>query len=98
MTDLRYLLTVNLSLFLFNLIPLGNLDGLHFLRSILTSTIETNTHEVYDLEALGRADAFRGPDVRRQSRYRLLEKGISGGVALLVALDTILLMFALIRI
>jgi len=89
----EYFMMVNLSLFLFNLIPMSGLDGSHLLHSILASVAEHGPHEEYDLEAMGRANSS-GMSSRR---YTYLEKAISGGAALLVGLNIVLATFALIR-
>lgn len=86
---LRYLMMVNLSLFLFNLLPLGNLDGQHFLHSMMLSS---NKDDVFNLDALERAET---PD---ESRWGMLEKVICRGTGVLVALDSVLTLLALIRI
>jgi Zn-dependent protease len=80
---------VNLSLFLFNLIPLGGLDGKYFLHSILG---KASAEEVYNLDALERAETAN--DDQRGA----LESVITRGTGVLVALDSVLMVFALIRI
>lgn len=84
---------VNLSLFLFNLIPMSGLDGSHLLHSIFASIAEHGQHEVYDLEAIGRVNSSETSG----RRYIFLEKVISGGAALLVGLNIVLAISALIR-
>jgi membrane-associated protease RseP (regulator of RpoE activity) len=80
---------VNLSLFLFNLIPLGSLDGKYFLHSMLG---ETSTDEVYNLDALERGET---PD---HGGCGALESAICRGAGVLVALDSVLIVLALVRI
>ncbi len=84
---------VNLSLFLFNLIPMGGLDGSHLLRSMLASVAGRGQDEIHDLEAMERVNV---PE-RSNRRYAYLERAISGGAVLLVGLNVVLAIFALIR-
>ncbi|KAF9447627.1 hypothetical protein P691DRAFT_776009 [Macrolepiota fuliginosa MF-IS2] len=93
----EYMMMVNLSLFLFNLVPIGGLDGTHFLRSVLASLTEDSKHETYDLEAMGRAEVEGAGGNGEGTWCRVLEKGISGGAGLLVAVNIVLAVFALIR-
>ncbi|KAL9709462.1 hypothetical protein Ac2012v2_007197 [Leucoagaricus gongylophorus] len=80
----EYMLMVNLSLFLFNLVPIVGLDGSHLLRSILAAAYPQPQSN--DIEAL---------ESRRTMQHSCLEKMISALAGFLIALDFIL---ALIRI
>lgn len=92
----EYMLTVNLSLFLFNLVPISGLDGSHLLRSMFAMLKERGAGETYDLEALERGDAEDVPRNRHGYQIGHLERVISGGASTLVALNLVLVGLALI--
>lgn len=88
---------VNLSLFLFNLVPIGGLDGSHFLRTVFASLMGGVEHDAYELEAMERAEAAAAPGSGVDSRRGILEKAVSGGAGFLVGMDIVLIVLALIR-
>lgn len=77
---LRYILMVNLSLFLFNLLPIVGLDGSHLFRSLLAAWKRPPLDAVYDLEALE----------SRIAQISCLEKMVSTLAGFLVALNIVL--------
>ncbi|KAJ3573613.1 hypothetical protein NP233_g2329 [Leucocoprinus birnbaumii] len=90
----EYMSTVNHSLFLFNLVPISGLDGSHLLRSLF-EMVKDRGSETYDLEALESGDATENH--RSRPRFEALERLISGGAAVLVGLDLVLVGLGLLR-
>jgi len=76
----RYILMVNFSLFLFNLVPIVGLDGSHLFRSLLAAWKRPPSDAVYDLEALE----------SRVTRISSMEKMVSTLAGFLVALNIVL--------
>jgi len=71
---------VNLSLFLFNLVPIVGLDGSYLFRSLLAAWKRPPFDAIYDLEALE----------SRVTQISCLEKMISTLAGFLIALNIVL--------
>jgi membrane-associated protease RseP (regulator of RpoE activity) len=91
------MLAVNLSLFLFNLVPISGLDGSHLLQAIFGILRERDVSEAHDLEALERGGIGDDSRSRHGFKVEFLQRVISGGAAILFGLDLGLVVLGLIR-